>query len=419
VSNPKSKNYGKHWTFEQIGELTSDPQAKDLVLSHLSKFVDPSQITWSPFTSFIAVETNVETAEKIMKGTFHKFQSKSSGQEITRMLEFELPDDVQQVLDYVSPTVQFPSAKNRVKIERLPSERQNKEITPMILNKFYNITSNKVTNPNATQSVYEYGESFLAKDLTQFQKEFNLPKDEVDQIIGKYDANVCKTKPGKCMESTLDLQYIMSVAQLAPMTYWNDYTSQWSQWLEQVASTPNPPLVHSISWGSLEKYAGISEQQRFSQEAAKLGARGITLVVASGDNGVSNTLVENGKEYCGFNPSYPANVPYVLTVGATMGPETGDTETACQADKGAIITSEGDFSEVFPRPDYQKTAVEQYLSNEKVTSNSIFPTNKMFYSSGRAYPDVSLAGDRYLVLLNGQTIKVGGTSASTPASLVS
>jgi len=265
----------------------------------------------------------------------------------------------------------------------------------------------------ATQSVFEFQESFLADDLKKFQQTYKLPADEVDQIIGKYKPQMCQSDPNSCIESTLDLEYIMSIAQKAPITYWNTDT-YFSNWLEEVASTPNAPLVHSISWASVESLSSYSEQTRFSEEAAKLGARGITIVVASGDDGVAGFQIRQGKEYCGFDPVYPGNVPYVLSVGATMGPETGQKEIACSAQKGSLITTGGGFSGVFERPDYQNSVVEKYLKNEKVTSNKLFPSSKMFYSSGRAYPDISLAGNLYWIIVTNRMMQVSGTSASAP-----
>jgi len=126
VSDPQSPKYGKHWSFEQVGELTSDPEAKALVVEHLAKFMDVSQVTVSPFSSFIGVETTVETAEKILQGKFHKFQSKSTGEQVTRMFEFELPEQVGKVLDYVSNTVQFPQIHRR-RLEVLDETQQKKQ----------------------------------------------------------------------------------------------------------------------------------------------------------------------------------------------------------------------------------------------------------------------------------------------------
>jgi len=66
------------------------------------------------------------------------------------------------------------------------------------------------------------------------------------------------------------------------------------------------------------------------------------------------------------------------------------------------------FSNYFARPQWQSTAVERYLE-------TIGTQHEGFYnSSGRAYPDLSAQGYRYLIFLDATAHVVDGTSASTP-----
>jgi tripeptidyl-peptidase-1 len=54
---------------------------------------------------------------------------------------------------------------------------------------------------------------------------------------------------------------------------------------------------------------------RVDVEFMKLGLRGVSVVVPSGDSGVwGRTGVLNGET---FHPDYPASSPYVTTVGGT------------------------------------------------------------------------------------------------------
>merc|ERR1712151_24465 len=85
----------------------------------------------------------------------------------------------------------------------------------------------------------------------------------------------------------------------------------------------------------------------------KAGARGISILFTSGDQGVC------GREGCGlfrirFKPDFPAGSPYITAVGGTdfAGNDIGD-ETAW-SDSG------GGFSDNFDIPAYQKTAVAAY-----------------------------------------------------------
>ena len=73
----------------------------------------------------------------------------------------------------------------------------------------------------------------------------------------------------------------------------------------------------SISYGLEESKATESELNSFNTDAIKLSARGITIVVASGDDGAVSSFVRRGKRACGYAPIFPASNPYVTAVGAT------------------------------------------------------------------------------------------------------
>ena len=55
-----------------------------------------------------------------------------------------------------------------------------------------------------------------------------------------------------------------------------------------LSNDPNPPLVNSMSVDYPESRVREEWKTRFTMEAMKLAARGITLVAASGDDGVAN-----------------------------------------------------------------------------------------------------------------------------------
>ena len=73
------------------------------------------------------------------------------------------------------------------------------------------------------------------------------------------------------------------------------------------------------------------------------------------------------------------------------------------------------FSNVFEMPDYQKTAVTNYLNGPASPSSlNIGPSQYNSSGSARAYPDISANGANYVIFLNGVPTTVFGTSASCP-----
>jgi len=282
-----------------------------------------------------------------------------------------------------------------------------------LISSTYNISSNTVADNGATQSLFEAsGQSFSPKDLSSFQSQFKLPDQAVATIIGPNTPLICALNPNHCVEANLDVQYIMAVAQGAPTTFWAMGTvtgDVFMDWIVAVSNTSNPPLVHSISYGSVESQNDPTSMNKFSTVAQTLGTRGITVMVASGDDGVANYIARSNKADCGFNPSYPASVPFVTAVGATQGPEDGNAEVMCSSDTNGLITSGGGFSTVFDTPSYQSTVVSSYLAN-----GPKLPPSPMFNGKGRGYPDVAAMGHNYLEVISGKTYQVSGTSAASP-----
>jgi tripeptidyl-peptidase-1 len=100
-----------------------------------------------------------------------------------------------------------------------------------------------------------------------------------------------------------------------------------------------------------------------------------------------------------------------------MGPEIGDPEIACQSQLGGVITTGGGFSTYNPTPSWQQEAVTAYFDG---LSAAQIPTNG-YNPNGRGYPDVSLIGVWYQVVVQGNVTSLFGTSASAPlfAAMVS
>lgn len=98
----------------------------------------------------------------------------------------------------------------------------------------------------------------------------------------------------------------------------------------------------------------------------------------------------------------------MTAVGATQGPEQKEPEIACQSQLGGLITTGGGFSTYFSRPSWQNNAVNHYLQNMSSTLSA------GYNSQGRAYPDISLIGVDYQVVVGGIVQSVFGTSCSSP-----
>ena len=221
---------------------------------------------------------------------------------------------------------------------------------------------------------------------------------------------------------------MMGVAQNISTTFWyvgGPTQDLFVDYILAIADSENPPAVNSISWGTHEQAMHPTTMDSFNVATMQLAAMGISVLVATGDDGVSNfrcscTLDSSSYfslwpeereswEGSGYFPSFPASSPYVTAVGGTMGPNTGDTEVACASTGGGVITTGGGFSTYYPTPDWQTEALEGYFARTAGT-----PPASGYNPNGRGFPDVSLISTRYPTVMGGEAVLLYGTSASSP-----
>jgi len=329
------------------------------------------------------------------------------------------------------------STKNRKeKLQEIYKTQQY--ATPSVLNALYKITSN-LGDSRLSQSAFETnGQSMSQADLTKFQQDYNLPQQSAGIVGGNNVSQAeCAANLDSCAEGNLDIQYMMAIAQNTKTIMWSMPSSPepFTTWLLHMASLSNPPSVISISWGGRENLWPSSYLDLFSTRAISLSAMGVTITVASGDDGAPGTTQpgqtagtcpcsvdssssalaasagrtpSNTWTGTGYFPSFPATNPWVVSVGATMGPDTtlGAAEVACDGNLGGVITSGGGFSTYYPVPTWQRNAVSNYIGYSNPAQG--------YNPQGRGYPDVSFLGRNYPTIIGGTTHYMAGTSASSP-----
>lgn len=126
---------------------------------------------------------------------------------------------------------------------------------------------------------------------------------------------------------------------------------------------------------------------------AQLSSRGVSVLFASGDNGIGQTeycFSNDGKNSSTFLPNFPSTCPYITSVGGTykVNPEVA----VYRARPGRpIYTAGGGFSYYFKRPAYQDNAVPAYVANvlDPLGYDGLYDPN------GRAYPDIAAQALNY------------------------
>lgn len=173
------------------------------------------------------------------------------------------------------------------------------------------------------------------------------------------------------------------------------------KWLATVSGTSDDevPQLFSTSYGEDESSWSEDAAQRLNTEFMKAGARGISLLYASGDEG-SNCKSSK------YVPEFPSTSPWITAVGGT-GPASGYPAPGSET---AISLSSGGFSDRFAMPDYQKDVVVTYLQQSGLPD----VTERNVNVSGRAYPDIAAQAENFCVIPGG--CSVAGTSCASPTA---
>lgn len=247
------------------------------------------------------------------------------------------------------------------------------------------------------QAVAEFeGEQFYQSDLQTFGNTFNLSAIPEVTVVGPNNG-------GYFDEGILDLEYIVGVASGAP-TYWvAKNTFDILGLCDMVFNiTPVVPQVLSISWGSGESTYEQGSMMADNDEFKKLGLIGVSVLVASGDDGTGaqSTSIWGGCDK--FDPNFPASATFCTAVGATYTNALGQPELGWSG-------SGGGFSAVFQPAGFQATAVQGYIR-----SGVAMPPSNLFNVSGRPVPDVAAVGTNFRTCSMDYWGVETGTSAATP-----
>ena len=185
------------------------------------------------------------------------------------------------------------------------------------------------------------------------------------------------------------------------------------QFLQELITNKTVPSVVSFSESMPEDMMDAAYAKRLCSMMAQVGARGVTLLFSSGDNG-PNGDQPTGTHNAIFEPEFPASCPWVTAVGGTTNlvDETAATKSTIPAvDKISYTASGGGFSNLFTAPLYQSPVVDGYIITRIPWS---YRSVSGFHAAGRGIPDVSAFSTNVPTVFNSLTIPLAGTSASTP-----
>jgi kumamolisin len=305
-----------------------------------------------------------------------------------------------------------PFAKPHFRRFKPAAGKQFTGYAPQQVAQFYNFPTG-VDGTGQVIGIIELGGGYRPADLTTYFKQIGVPAPNVTAVSVDHGRNNPTNAQSDDGEVMLDIEVAASVAPGAKIVVYFAAGTTDRDFLDAISAAVhdkvNNPSVISISWGGPEVAASASFQTEFDQTLQSAAALGITVTVASGDNGAAD---EGPNEWDNqTHADFPASSPHVLACGATYIEVSGNkisaesvwNQHAADTQQDSLDSSGGGISGVFPVPSYQA----------QINLPGDITTGKM----GRGVPDVSGDGDPasgYLVRVDGQELPIGGTSAVAP-----
>uniref|UniRef100_A0A6C0JA19 Peptidase S53 domain-containing protein n=1 Tax=viral metagenome TaxID=1070528 RepID=A0A6C0JA19_9ZZZZ len=414
VSNFSSPNYGKYMSKSRILSVVR-PKNTYIVINYYKK-------------------SNIHCIDKAI-------YLKCTGQ-----YDSFLPYDIKEYVSFIEGVTHKTYSKHIIKENTVADSGY---VGREVLLRLYNISKNNQLDCH-TQSVgvaeYMNLSGYSNSDLVAGQKLNGVPSKPVMKNHSIGLNNYSDT------ETALDLQMGAQIA--SNNSLWYISSSNWLySWAAEFLLLDNVPNIVSHSWGwAIDRQCTIHNctNETSSQYVEQvnnmymlIAARGVTMVVSSGDSGAPGRSDEDcsGQNTNGYSnrtiiAAFPGASPWVVSVGGTYIVESNttvnqtDTPLCKQGNcaNGSVEetvnfdnvgwTAGGGFAEFFgeERPVWQDEAIKGYFSKKLP-----LPQPHQFNSNSRGGPDVAAIGHNCPVILQGDLQPVDGTSCSSPlfASILS
>ncbi|KZP19257.1 subtilisin-like protein [Athelia psychrophila] len=427
-------------------------------------------------SAWVELNATTAEMENLLDTEYHLYVHEETGAEQIGCHSYSVPAHISEHIDLIRPTIHFKhqppasASKNDLK-KRMSMHLGTHHSSPQSSNLASTSNSNSNDLADCSQlitldclrALYKINYTPTQSNLNSFGivelQDNSYEPTDLDIFYQKYAPSLIGSRPksifidgGKLiaepssdnnLESDLDIQYASGLVAPLNLTLLQvgNGAGAYDDWLDAVDGSfctadggdpidPTPvtkltcgvvssPYVVSVSYGGPEFGLSKKYMTRQCTEYAKLGLMGTSILYASGDSGVANRndncIDADGKQTrkgTRFNPSFPATCPYVTAVGATQmvnGSSVNDPEVVCET----VIRSGGGFSNVFAMPDYQVSAVTNYIKyTPPPYSASVYNNSE----NARAFPDISANGAFYDTALDGALTPLFGTSAAAPVA---
>ncbi|MGA2188462.1 MAG: S53 family peptidase [Steroidobacteraceae bacterium] len=327
-----------------------------------------------------------------------------------RIGTIQIPKELDGVIEAVLGLDNRPQAKPHFRMRPAGNGAKKRaataaaSFTPTQVASLYGFPSG--TGEGQCVAIIELGGGYRAADLKTYFKELDVGSPKVSAVSVDHGKNApTGAVDGPDGEVMLDIEMVGAIAPEANIVvYFTPNTD--AGFLDAVTTaihdTTNKPSVLSISWGGAESTWTAQAMTAMDDAFQAAAAMGITVCVASGDNGSSDG-VSGGAGHVDF----PASSPYALGCGGTTlkATPTSISSEVVWNDGTNGGASGGGISSFFPTPVWQtgKTVTQSDGTSITLTKRGVPDV------AGDADPDTG-----YNVRVDGTNAVFGGTSAVAP-----
>jgi len=364
-------------------------------------------------------ETNLSQRTVVLSGTVQAFSQAFNvtlndyqhftGKYRGRTGAIEVPGDLEGVVQGVFGLDNRPVAKPHLR--RLHdqggvwhSAQKSVSYLPTQVAKLYDYPAS-VTGKGETIAVIELGGGYNINDLNAYFQQIGIPTPQITAVsVGGGQNRPTGDANGPDGEVMLDVEVAGAVAPGASLAVYfapNTDAGFLRAITQAIHDKVRKPSVVSISWGGPEASWTAQSLNAFNQAFQAAATMGVTVCVASGDNGSADGITD-GLAHVDF----PASSPFALACGGTrlVGSGTTISSETVWNDGAQGGATGGGVSDFFALPTWQSTA-------------NVPPSVNPGGHVGRGLPDVAADADPvtgYQIRVDGENTVIGGTSAVAP-----
>ncbi|KAF2669928.1 subtilisin-like protein [Microthyrium microscopicum] len=476
LADPTSSKFGNHWTSKEVEDffVPHDDSFSSVVAWLRNSGVDISRIRTSRSRGLVTVNATVNEAEDILNTRYHTYEHLGTGALTVSCDEYSLHYTVRDHVEYITPTIHFPSAPKtkrseapRISRRGLPGSSLSSNhtlkdcsstglITPQCIKELYHIPN--VTMPQAGDEIGVFetvsdGNAYSQNDLNLFFRKFypQIPNG-THPTLQSVEGGSAPADPKNISlisgESNLDFELIYPIvypqgvklyqvadipegSEEVPLTgdidlLLDSFDPSFCQYYNSSVDGEWPDPLSGGYQGNLmcgsykapnvlSVSYGIEEdiipQSFLDRECTEFLKLGLQGTTVVFASGDAG-VVPKGTQECLSGGRYNPSYPATCPYVLAVGGTLLDNNTQTEvAAYQKPYTSGGGFSNAYAQPSYQKAAVSSYLNSHQPPNG---PDPARYNASGRAVPDVSALSQNIAISYAGKFEVSGGTSAAAP-----